>query len=63
MSFTPNSKGPKQAALMEVDEGTFNKGTWVPGRWLNGDETSGGLSLNFRGSTPTLQKVKLYRHD
>jgi len=63
VSFTPNSKGPKQAALMEVDEGTFNKGTWVPGRWLNGDETSGGLSLNFRGSTPTLQKVKLYRHD
>jgi hypothetical protein len=49
--------------MVSVEEGTFNNGVWVPGRRLNGDETNSNDHLIFRGGTPTLQKVKLYRHD
>jgi hypothetical protein len=63
LSFAPNSSGPRQADILRVEEGTFHDGVWVPGRLLNGDETNGNNYLIFRGSTPTIQKVKLYRHD
>jgi hypothetical protein len=63
ISFLPNSNGPKQVGLMNVEEGTFNNGVWIPGRRLNGDETNSNDHLIFRGSSPTIQKVKLYRHD
>jgi hypothetical protein len=63
LSFAPNSSGPRQADILSVEEGTFHDGAWVPGRLLNGDETNGNSTLIFRGSTPTIQKVKLYRHD
>ena len=57
--------GPRvwQADILSVEEGTFHDGVWVPRRLLNGDETNGNNYLIFRGSTPTIQKVKLYRHD
>jgi hypothetical protein len=63
LSFAPNSSGPRQADILRVEEGTFHDGTWVAGRLLNGDETNGNNYLIFRGSTPTIQRVKLYRHD
>jgi hypothetical protein len=63
VNFLPNSKGPQQVSMVSVEEGTFNNGVWVPGRRLNGDETNSNDHLIFRGGTPTLQKVKLYRHD
>jgi hypothetical protein len=63
LSFAPNSSGPRQADILSVEEGTFHDGVWVPGRLLNGDETNGNNYLIFRGSTPAIQKVKLYRHD
>jgi hypothetical protein len=54
---------PRQADIISVDEGTFHDGVWVRGRLLNGDETKGNNYLILRGGTPTIQKVKLYRHD
>jgi hypothetical protein len=63
VTFLPDLQGPKHAELMSVEEGTFDNGTWLPGRRLNGDETNGGNYLIFRGAAPTIQKVRLYRHD
>ncbi len=63
VTFLPDSQGPQHVELMSVEEGTFDKGTWVPGRRLNGDETNGGNDVIFRGAAPSIQKVRLYRHD
>jgi hypothetical protein len=63
LSFAPNSNETRPADILSVEEGIFHDGIWVPGRLLNGDETNGNNYLIFRGNTPTIQKVKLYRHD
>jgi hypothetical protein len=63
ITFLPDSQGPQHAQLMSVEEGTFDNGTWLPERRLNGDETNGSNYLIFRGAAPTIQKVQLYRHD
>ncbi|MDR3796660.1 MAG: DUF5597 domain-containing protein [Terracidiphilus sp.] len=63
VTFLPDSQGPQHVELMNVEEGTFDNGTWMPERRLNGDETNGGNYLIFRGAAPTTQKVRLYRHD
>jgi len=63
VTFLPDSPGPQHAELMNVEEGTFDHGTWLPGRRLNGDETNGGNYLIFPDSRPNIQKVRLYRHD
>jgi len=58
-SFTPDSPGPKLAGIGSIDEGRFEKGTWIPGRRLNGDE----FRPNLRPGAIGMLKVKLYRHD
>jgi hypothetical protein len=63
LAFSPNSTAPRNVDILSVQEGTFKDGAWVPGRLLNGDETNGNNYLIFRGTTPTIQKVKLYRHE
>jgi hypothetical protein len=75
VTFSPNSPGPPVAALASVEEGTFVKGRWTPGRRLNGDEImlSYGLSelaaqnqtgsgLRLSGDTPRILRVKLFRY-
>lgn len=63
VTFAADSPGPKIARLGTVDEGRFERGIWVPGRRLNGDETGGGSRVMLRGPGLTVQKVRLYRHD
>jgi hypothetical protein len=63
VTFLPDSQGPQHVELMSVEEGTFDNGTWVPGRRLNGDETNGGNYVIFTGAAPSIQKVRIYRHD
>jgi hypothetical protein len=63
VTFLPDSEGPEHVELMSVDEGTFDNGTWVPVRRLNGDETNGGNFLIFPCAAPSIQKVRVYRHD
>jgi len=61
--FATNSPGPRIARIGYIDEGRFVNGKWVPERRLNGDENGGGAGPYFRGSRPSIQKIKLYRHD
>jgi hypothetical protein len=63
VTFLPDSQGPQHVELMSVEEGTLGNGMWTPERRLNGDETNGGNDVIFRGPAPTIQKVRLYRHD
>jgi hypothetical protein len=76
ITFAPSTPGPPVAGLALVQAGTFANGTWVPGRWLNGDDVllnyklaeaaatnQSGSGLRFAAGGPTIQKVKLYRYE
>jgi hypothetical protein len=44
------------------DEGVYEKGQWVPGRRLNGDEVYEWRTLHFRDDKYSIQHVKVYRY-
>lgn len=64
-----------KVALAKVQDGTFVNGEWIPGRWLNGDETQlrydllqaekegqSGFGIRFRDTNPGIQRVWLYKY-
>jgi hypothetical protein len=74
VTFTPN-KSDSIAALLSVQEGTFNNGIWIPGRLLNGDEVQirydlgeaakerlSGTGLMLKSEKYDIQRVKLYNY-
>jgi hypothetical protein len=62
-TFETDSPGPKIARIGFIDEGHYEKGKWISGRRINGDENGGGVRLMLRGPGVGLQKIVLYRHD
>jgi hypothetical protein len=48
VTFSSNTPGAPLAGMGTIQEGAFEKGHWVPGRWLAGDDTSQGDYLNLR---------------
>jgi hypothetical protein len=75
VTFLPNTPGPPIAGLAQVQAGRYEHGSWVPGRWLNGDDVllnyklaeaaatnQSGSGLRFPPGGPTIQKVSLYRY-
>ncbi len=72
VNFSPATPGPHHAGILQVWEGAFEDGRWIPGRCLNGDVTAAHwvakLPPNdrdvFAGSDrPRILRVTLYRHD
>lgn len=76
VSFSPATPGPPVAALLRVDEGKFENGTWIPRRRLNGDAIMldydlakmaamdmTGTGIKFSGRDRNIQRVKLYRYE
>ena len=45
-----------------MKKGIYEKGRWVPGRRLNGDEMPEWRALHFRDDNYSIQRVKLYRY-
>jgi len=72
VNFSPATPGPRHAGILQVWEGAYEDGRWVPGRCLNGDETAAHwvakLPPNDRdvfagADRPRILRVTLYRHD
>jgi len=72
VNFSPLGPGPRHAGILQVWEGRYEGGEWLPGRCLNGDETAAHWQAKlppndadlFAGSTkPRILRVTLYRHD
>ncbi len=63
ITFAPDTPGPKVAGIGFIDEGRYDKGTWIPGRRINGDENGGGTRMMIRGPGMGIQKIKLYRYE
>jgi hypothetical protein len=74
ITFHPNTPGPKTASIATLEEGRYVDGRWVPGRRLNGDDTSleyslgeqaklnqSGQGLRF-GSDPSIVHIAIYRY-
>jgi hypothetical protein len=58
-AFAVDSPGPAQVEVSAKDEGRYEKGAWLPGRRLNGDELRDGLPNTAIG----MLKVRLVRFD
>jgi hypothetical protein len=61
--FSARTPGPRHTRILSIDEGRFKDGRWIPGRRMNGDEDAGGWRLQLSGGPPSIQRIKLYRHD
>jgi beta-galactosidase GanA len=62
VTFAPTD-GKGKIGIDHVQEGHFEKdGTWIGGRWLNGDETHQGRHIHLYDGRWTVQRVTLYRY-
>ncbi len=61
--FAAQTPGPRHTRILAVDEGRFKNGQWIPGRRMNGDEDAGGWRLQLPAGTPSIQRIRLYRHE
>lgn len=59
---TPGTPGAPIAGILSVQEGKYVNGQWVPGRWLNGDQTHQGRNLRLGSGAFGIQRIKLYRY-
>ena len=62
INFKPNTPGDPRVGILQVEDGTFENGSWVAGRRLNGDEILSGGGLRLRGDYYMFQKIKMYRY-
>ena len=51
-----------RVGIEQVIEGEFQNGHFMPGRWLNGDQTHQGRHLRLPPGQWSIQKLKLYRY-
>ena len=59
VDFTPNTAGPQNVGLGEVEEGKFVDGNWVVTREIAGDDDAQGEILTLHPNT--IRRVMLYR--
>lgn len=45
VTFEADTPGDQNVGILSVQEGKYANGQWVPGRWLNGDQTHQGRHL------------------
>ena len=63
VAFHSKAPGPDRVGIVEVDEGEYRSGKWVPGRRLNGDETSQGQWWRFPGQLMSVERCVVYRYE
>lgn len=56
------AKGDSNAGIGSDEKGHFKHGKWIPGLYLNGDQTNQGRHINLPGNTYSIQKVRLYKY-
>jgi beta-galactosidase GanA len=62
ITFAVNGKEDVSAGILQVDEGTYNKGIWQPGRRMNGDQDHQGRHVRIPVGEWNIQRVKLYEY-
>jgi beta-galactosidase GanA len=62
VTFEANAPGDPIVGILSAQEGKYVNGQWVPGRWLNGDQTHQGRHVRLPSGKFDIQRVKLYRY-
>jgi beta-galactosidase GanA len=62
VTFEANTPGDPIVGLLSVQEGKYANGQWIPGRWLNGDQTHQGRHVRLAAGKFDIQRVRLYRY-
>jgi len=63
VTFAAVGEGAPNAGIDNVWEGSFDsRGTWIPGRLLNGDQTHQGRHVRLEPGRFQIQRVRLYRY-
>jgi lysophospholipase L1-like esterase len=62
VTFEVDQPADQLVGILSVQEGRYEKGQWIPGRWLNGDQTHQGRNLRLVAGRFTIQRIKLYRY-
>jgi hypothetical protein len=62
VTFTPNGTGAPTAGIISADQLRYEKGEWVRGLRMNGDQTHQGRHVALGPGDLTVQRVKLYRY-
>ncbi|MHB1698909.1 MAG: GH35 family beta-galactosidase [Acidobacteriaceae bacterium] len=61
VSFTPRDPAAQRIGIASIEEGDYQKGQWVAGRRLNGDENDQGRSWRFDQHEAKIERATLYR--
>jgi beta-galactosidase GanA len=61
-TFAPISPGDPIAGIASIQEGRYVDGEWIPGRWMNGDQSHQGRHLRIPAGSFGIQHIKLYRY-
>src|SRR6185295_12626147 len=59
--FAPNSPGDPFVGIASIQEGIYERGRWLPGLRLNGDQSHQGRHVRLPAGRFSIQRVKLYR--
>ena len=62
VTFKPNDAGAEIVGILRAQEGHYDNGRWVAGRWLNGDQTNQGRQIRLASDVFSMQRVSLYRY-
>jgi len=62
VTFAPTISGTSLAGIGSIDDCIFEKGRWIPGLRLNGDQSHQGRHMRLPNDRFSMQRVKLYRY-
>jgi hypothetical protein len=62
VTFDADASPGQIAGILSVQEGKFENGQWLPGRWLNGDQTHQGRHLRLEPGKFGIQRIRLYHY-
>jgi beta-galactosidase GanA len=62
ITFEANTRGEPFVGILSAQEGKYVNKQWIPGRWLNGDQTHQGRHLRLPSGKFDIQRIKLYRY-
>jgi hypothetical protein len=62
VTFEADTPGDQLVGILSAQEGKYEKGQWLPGRRLNGDQTHQGRHLRLGTGKFGIQRIKLYRY-
>ncbi len=62
VTFEADTSDDQIVGILSAQEGKYENGQWLPGRWLNGDQTHQGRHLRLVPGRFGIQRIKLYRY-